>query len=82
MEGNVNGGYGFGLRVVGQMDSEATVARVLWINPGGPAHVGGVKVGDKIIEWDGLPLATVPIDDIPEFVENCESSAVTVLIQR
>ena len=34
--------FGFGIRVVGQLDSNLTVGRVLWIHPGGPAHVGGI----------------------------------------
>ena len=34
--------YGYGIRVVGQLDSNLTVGRVLWIHPGGPAHVGGI----------------------------------------
>lgn len=42
----------------------------------------GIQVGDKILEWDGLPLSTVPIEDIPEFVETFINSTVTVLLQR
>ena len=74
--------YGFGLRVVGLLDSNITVGRVLWIGPGGPAHAGGIRVGDNILEWDGLPLSTVPIEDIPEFVETCINTTVTVVLQR
>ena len=45
-------------------------------------HISGIRVGDKILEWDGLPLSTVPIEDIPEFVETFVNSTVTVLLQR
>ena len=70
---------GFGLRVVGQVDGAVTVGRVKWVLTGGPAHMAGLRVGDKIFEWDGLPLSTVPIDDIPEFVEDTEGQAVSVV---
>ena len=49
---------GFGLRVVGQVDGAVTVGRVKWVLTGGPAHMAGLRVGDKIFEWDGLPLST------------------------
>ena len=45
-------------------------------------YILGIRVGDKILEWDGLPLSTVPIEDIPEFVETFVNSTVTVLLQR
>ena len=45
-------------------------------------HAGGIRVGDNILEWDGLPLSTVPIEDIPEFVETCINMTVTVVLQR
>jgi C-terminal processing protease CtpA/Prc len=44
--------------------------------------MAGLRVGDKIFEWDGLPLSTVPIDDIPEFVEDTEGHTVSVVFQR
>ena len=37
--------YGFGMRVVG---TEAGAARVLWIQPQGPAEQAGIRVGDRV----------------------------------
>jgi C-terminal processing protease CtpA/Prc len=76
-----NGEYGFGLRVVGQQEQPIT-ARVLWISQGGPAQRGGISVGDRILEWDGFPLANVPIACIPSMIENCESGMVTLVLCR
>ena len=59
-----------------------TVGRVQWVLQGGPAHNAGLKSGDVITEWDGLPLSTVPIDDITEFVEETESDSVKVVFLR
>ena len=47
--------FGYGIRVVGQLDSNLTVGRVLWINPGGPAHVGG-----NIKSYQGFGTYSVP----------------------
>ena len=72
----------FGLRVSGHVDGNATAARVRWVLPGGPAQIAGLKVGDRILEWDGLPMSTVPLDDIAEFVEGTEGEAVSVVYSR
>ena len=62
--------------------SHGTVGHVQWVLQGGPAHNAGLKSGDFITEWDGLPLSTVPIDDITEFVEETESQVVKVVLIR
>ena len=49
---------GFGLKVVGQVAGAVTIGRVKCVLTGGPAHMAGLRVGDKIFEWDGLPLST------------------------
>lgn len=78
---NQEGGPGnFGLHVLGQMDGNLTVGRVQWVLPAGPAYMGGLRAGDKILEWDGLSLSTVPIEDIPEFVEDTEGQTVSVVL--
>lgn len=72
----------FGLQVKGQMEGNLTVGRIQWMLPGGPAQMAGLRLGDKILEWDGLSLSTVPIEDIPEFVEDTEGQTVNVVILR
>jgi len=72
----------FGLNVVGRLEGNVTVGLIVRVMPGGPAYNAGMQKGDKILEWDGLPLSTVPIDDIPEFVEESESQVITVVLLR
>ena len=72
----------FGLNVVGRLEGNVTVGLIVRVMPGGPAYNAGMQKGDKILEWDGLPLSTVPIDDIPEFVEETESQVITVVLLR
>ena len=74
--------HDFGLNVVGRVEGNVTVGLIVRVMPGGPAYNAGMQKGDKILEWDGLPLSTVPIDDIPEFVEECESQVITVVLLR
>ncbi len=75
------GSYGFGMRVVGQPTDTPVSARVLYIAPGGPAHCAGIRVGDRIVEWDGLPLSSVAVDHIPELIEQCDSRMVTLVLR-
>ncbi|XP_059089907.1 uncharacterized protein LOC131885769 isoform X2 [Tigriopus californicus] len=70
--------YGFGLRVVG---AEGGYARVLWICPGGPAEQAGIRVGDKIFDWNNIPLSSVPLEHIPQMIEHCDMDAVKATIQ-
>ena len=77
-----NESQGFGLNVVGRLEGNVTVGLIVRVMPGGPAYNAGMQKGDKILEWDGLPLSTVPIDDIPEFVEESESQVITVVLLR
>ncbi|XP_040569122.1 uncharacterized protein [Lepeophtheirus salmonis] len=77
--------YGFGLRVVGapfqnSRKNELVVARVLWLCPGGPAQRAGIQVGDKILKWGGTSLNSISIDRVPQIIEQCQDTKVTLIV--
>lgn len=46
-------GGGFGMVVSGLDDGQVAVT---WVKPGGPASAAGIRVGTRIIRWDGRPV--------------------------
>lgn len=48
----IGGGFGF---AVAQLDDGRVI--VSWLDPSGPAQSAGLRVGDELAQWNGLPVA-------------------------
>ena len=58
--GRIARGYlGLGLQPV-QLDDGGVGAMVMTIDRDGPGTAAGVRQGDVIVRWNGVPIATVP----------------------
>ncbi|XP_068081190.1 regulating synaptic membrane exocytosis protein 2 [Anabrus simplex] len=57
---------GFGMRVVGGKTGNdgRLFAYIVWTVPGGPAEKGGLQQGDKVLEWDGVPLVDKSFEEV------------------
>nr|CAD7430077.1 unnamed protein product [Timema monikensis] len=57
---------GFGMRVVGGKTGNdgRLFAYIVWTVPGGPAEKGGLQQGDKVLEWDGMPLVDRSFEEV------------------
>lgn len=79
---NTNLARGFGLQIMGgKIDSngEKLEACITWILPSGPADKVGLKVGDRIIEWDAKCLVDMSYEQVSEVIESSGNIAELVV---
>ncbi|XP_037869687.1 regulating synaptic membrane exocytosis protein 2 isoform X1 [Bombyx mori] len=73
---------GFGMRVVGGKPdaSGRREAVIVWTVPGSPADLAGLQQGDKVLEWDGVPLTERSFEEVCAVLERGGDS-VEVLVE-
>ena len=57
---------GFGMRVVGgKVGPDGRLfAYIVWTVPGGVAEKSGLQPGDKVLDWDGVPLTDRSFEEV------------------
>src|SRR5262249_18810640 len=48
----------------------------------GPAHVGGVKAGDVVLELDGRDTLGVPLEKFIDWARGAEGSTMTIVVKH
>src|SRR5262245_38463703 len=48
----------------------------------GPAHVGGVKAGDLLLDVDGKDTRDVPLETVVEWARGAEGSTMTIVVKQ
>ncbi len=67
-----------GLSVELTLDDKGEALVVSAVKPGGPAEVGGVRIGDKLVAINGVPVATLT----PKLAQTLVSSGSVTIDQR
>ncbi|MBL0212632.1 MAG: carboxypeptidase regulatory-like domain-containing protein [Myxococcales bacterium] len=67
-----------GLSIELTLDDKGDALVVTAVKPGGPAEVGGVRIGDKLVAINGVPVATLT----PKLAQTLVSSGSVTIDQR
>jgi carboxyl-terminal processing protease len=71
-------GGGFGLAVT-TLDDGRTV--ITWVDPTSPAAVAGLKIGDELLTWNGLPVQTA-LEQVEPIFDSNAATAENVRAKR
>lgn len=63
-----------------ELKSEDNALLIVNVIPGGPAHQGGLRVGERIVEVDGLSMMQVSTDAAADMLKGIEGSTVDLTI--
>lgn len=79
--GGLKGSFG-GIGMTMGKKEDGKPQPIIGLTPGGPAEKAGVKVGDAIVEVDGVDIRGMAQKDIVEKVRGPEKTPVTLKLER
>jgi C-terminal peptidase prc len=80
--GQISGNRYVGIGIQIDLDKEARLPRIVTPIRGGPAHKGGIRAGDLVVQVDGKDLAGVGLQKAVEWLRGEEGTSFTVVVRQ
>src|SRR5262245_98279 len=80
--GQISGNRYVGIGIQLAQDAKENLPRIVTPIRGGPAHRGGMRAGDRIVQVDGKDLAGVGLQKAIEWLRGEEGTSLTVVVRQ
>src|SRR5262249_31851999 len=80
--GQISGNRYVGIGIQIDLDKEQRLPRIVTPIRGGPAHKGGIRAGDLIVQVDGKDLTGVGLQKAIEWLRGEEGTSFTVVVRQ